>query len=515
MGHICARSPRRSHQTSFCRFRRVGIWGLVGNRRPAISANGRHVAFISMAPLVPEDTNLKADVFIYDLRGGVIRRASVADDESQLSREEGIIKSGFAMSRDGRFVAFMTLDDLEPDVPPTTPGRGETQTGLPISIYVRDMERQSTELGPVTVDGEKQHAFIISTHALSSDGRYLAFATAANDSVPNDTNTSRGTGPAWGEKDVFVFDMKTRRTERVSVTSVGEEVHDSSGYNDSNSAILSSDGRYVLLTSQAGELSDVPDQRCGPSTNINSVCERDLDVFVHDRKTGAVQRASLPAESEDLQCGATPYMDNGEAVGAGCFAALADTWDGRLITFVSQASNLVRGDSNDSLDVFIRDFGDQLGMGTLTRQSLEPRILSSTDGRGDAGGIQSADLIETRVIFRPETDDLFVVEELEDMPRVPGGVGPHSSLGCASTFSRVVTRCELHLSSAVPSDSSTAPTSISAPRSRICGVVTEQRASELCSRCRSLPSALRMVANLPRWRRSARSGPTSPEQRRF
>ena len=52
--------------------------------------------------------------------------------------------------------------------------------------------------------------------SISFDGRYVAFDSAAANLVPADGN---------GDFDAFVRDMVTGRTERVSVTSAGAEVH--------------------------------------------------------------------------------------------------------------------------------------------------------------------------------------------------------------------------------------------------------------------------------------------------
>ena len=81
-----------------------------GQRRqlyPAISADGRYVAFESGASnLVPGDTNHRDDVFVRDLRSGTTRRVSVAADGSPGQRRQLCAP---AISADGRYVAFVSL----------------------------------------------------------------------------------------------------------------------------------------------------------------------------------------------------------------------------------------------------------------------------------------------------------------------------------------------------------------------------------------------------------------------
>src|SRR5262249_44020956 len=80
--------------------------GTQGNglsRAAALSADGRYVAFFSVATnLVPDDTNGWSDVFVHDRETGKTERVSVASDGTQgngSSRDP-------ALSADGRYVAF-------------------------------------------------------------------------------------------------------------------------------------------------------------------------------------------------------------------------------------------------------------------------------------------------------------------------------------------------------------------------------------------------------------------------
>lgn len=101
---------------------------------------------------------------------------------------------------------------------------------------------------------------------VSSDGRYVAFESAASTLVPVDTN---------GASDVFLRDRSTGTTTRVSVATGGVQ-----GNGASDSASLSRDGRYVAFLSSATNLAP------GDTNGVR-------DVFVHDRATGATARVSV------------------------------------------------------------------------------------------------------------------------------------------------------------------------------------------------------------------------------
>src|SRR5262249_6559277 len=105
--------------------------------------------------------------------------------------------------------------------------------------------------------------------AISADGRSVPFVSGPSHLVPNDTN---------GVPDVFVHDRSTAITERVSVSSGGDQ---SNGYSSIlTRPAVSGDGRYVAFVSGASNL--VPDDTNGAT-----------DIFVHDRLTGITERVSI------------------------------------------------------------------------------------------------------------------------------------------------------------------------------------------------------------------------------
>ncbi len=150
--------------------------------------------------------------------------------------------------------------------------------------------------------------------ALSADGRFVAFHSYASNLVSDDTN---------GVADVFVHERATGQTSRVSVSSTGEQSNeDWSGYET-----ISDDGRHVAFGSDASSL--VPGDTNGAR-----------DIFVHDRATGQTSRVTVTSTG-------------GQANGPSLFSTISA--DGRYVAFASDASNLVRRDTNGERDVFVHD----------------------------------------------------------------------------------------------------------------------------------------------------------------
>lgn len=123
--------------------------------------------------------------------------------------------------------------------------------------------------------------------------------------------------------DVFVRDMQTGTTMRVSVDSAGMQANAGSSY-----SAISSDGRFVAFVSDATNLVS------GDTNNM-------IDVFVRDRQLGVTIRASVSSSGEQ----ANDHSDSWLSLSA----------DGRFVTFHSDASNLVAGDTNATTDVFVHD----------------------------------------------------------------------------------------------------------------------------------------------------------------
>jgi hypothetical protein len=154
--------------------------------------------------------------------------------------------------------------------------------------------------------------------SISSDGRYVAFASAAVNLVAGDGNN---------QEDVFVHDMVSGTTELVSVDSSGVQSNGTS-----NRPSVSADGRFVAFFSNASNLV--------PGDTILT-----YDCYVHDRLSGATTCASV--DSNGVPGNGTNNPPSTCAISA----------DGRWTAFTSDESNLVPGDTNGTWDVFLRDRG--------------------------------------------------------------------------------------------------------------------------------------------------------------
>src|SRR5687767_12307471 len=111
---------------------------------PAISADGRTVAFVSRATnLITGDTNQVSDTFVHDLATGATERVSVGSDGGQANGGS----YSPALSADGRRVAFggtASNTSLVPD---------DTNNGN--DIFVRDLAQGTTERASLSSDGRQ------------------------------------------------------------------------------------------------------------------------------------------------------------------------------------------------------------------------------------------------------------------------------------------------------------------------------------------------------------------------
>lgn len=122
----------------------------------------------------------------------------------------------------------------------------------------------------------------------SRNGDVVSFLSGASDLVPGDTNDAR---------DVFVRDLITQTTTRVSVATDGAEANGRSDWPK-----ISPDGRYVTFSSEATNLAP------GAPTPPNS-----LSLFLHDRRTGTTVRLYATAMSMGFS-GAASFSADGRTL---------------------------------------------------------------------------------------------------------------------------------------------------------------------------------------------------------
>lgn len=202
---------------------------------PAISANGRFVAFYSEASnLVPGDTNGLGDIFVRDLVAGTNERVDVSSEEEQA---DGTARGpGIGISANGRYVVFPS--DAANLVAGDTNGLTD--------VFVRDRPAGTTIRASVASTGEEADGSNGSS-SISPDGGYVEFYSLATNLVPGDTN---------GWVDAFVYELATGRTIRVSVSITGEQAQASSG-----PCTVSAHGRFAGFSSDDDDL--VPEDTNG------------------------------------------------------------------------------------------------------------------------------------------------------------------------------------------------------------------------------------------------------------
>ena len=392
---------------------------------PSLSADGRYIAFVSSASnLVSGDTNDLNDVFVYDRATQTTERVSIASDGSQIDGFSGFGADHPSISGDGQFVAFASVaTNLVP---------GDAN-GSVSDIYVYDRLNETVERVSVSSSGVQGDNYSYDP-VISADGQYVVFRSGATNLVSDDTNgvsdlfvcnrttaetvrisiANDGTqanddsfdpsisadgryvafwsgasnlvsGDTNGERDVFVYDLVAETIERVSVASNGAQ---SNGR--SESSVISGDGRFVAFSSTASNL--VP--------GINGASGQ--NIYVYDRQTGNIQCATIGLNGQSANSfSANPSL----------------SFDGRYVVFQSLASNLVAGDNNGAMDVFVFDRLTQMttmvstaqngaqGNGTLFYNSELPSI--SADGKtiafaGDASNLVDGDTNNTFDIFAIE-----------------------------------------------------------------------------------------------------------------
>jgi len=288
---------------------------------PVLSRDGRFVAFSSSATnLVASDGNHVFDVFVHDLATGATVRVSVSSSGTESNRNCG----SPSITGDGRLVVFHT--DASNLV------AGDTNGARDVFVHDRDPDGNgvfdegngTTERVSVTAGGAQANSGSFMP-TITVDGRFVAFASAASNLVSNDLN---------GYTDVFVKDRTTGTVTCVSVDGNGDTRH-----GVSNDPEISDDGNAVAFASESPFL----------VANDNNATE---DVFLRDLVAGVTTRVSV---------------DSAGVEGNGVSRHPALSPDGLIVAFDSFASNLVPGDQNRNVDVFVHE----MATATTTRASVD------------------------------------------------------------------------------------------------------------------------------------------------
>ncbi len=445
----------------------AGIQGDMDSGRPAISDDARYLVFESQATtLVPGDTNGVEDIFVYDRMTAETVRVSVSSTGDQGDADSGRP----AISSDGRYVAFYSdasnfadgdttifdatdcptctgrrdvfIHDRDPDANGTFDEGNGTTTRVSVStagqagnddstrptisndgryvgynsdatnliasdtnaerdVFVHDVLQRTTVRASQDADGTGGNDKS-DRPALSGDGRFIAFYSDATNLIASDTNDIRDVyvknlednsvvrigQPPTGESDgensrpavsddgrLVIFRSKATNMDATDTNAFEDiYIHDrdpddngvfdegnaviefisagfaTAGDANSSSPAISGDGRYAAFHSTAANIVEGDE-------NLQN------DVFVHDRQTGETTLVSV--------CGAGNAVDNDSE-------RASVSQGGDFIAFVSQATNLIDADTNDANDVFIRDLN-------FTGTFFD---CGSTSGGGTGGGTE-------------------------------------------------------------------------------------------------------------------------------
>ena len=355
----------------------------------SISSNGRYIAFSSEANnLVASDFNISKDIFVYDRVTTQVQRASVSDisgrESNDVSDQPFVVSrtvTNFFETYEVVWVAFRSFA--------TNLVASSIRRNTGTNIYLRSMISPPYDIYNSTslVSIPNPALALVNANAfyptLSDGADFVSYASDASNLVVGDTN---------GVMDVFVYDTSFGSTERVSVSSAPANAQ---GNNDSYTPYISGDGQFVVFASRATNLVTVDTNLVadifvrdlildttslvsisffGKQANGNSyspsisrdgnniafaseasnldVSLKDLngsrDIFLHDRSmvnegvyaNGLTSRISL-----DYQGGEPNDWS---------FAPMV-TPDGHQVIYVSEASDLVNGDTNSVWDVFAFD----------------------------------------------------------------------------------------------------------------------------------------------------------------
>ncbi len=203
---------------------------------PAISADGNWVAYQSSASdLVVGDTNNQSDIFLYDRSTTATTRVSVGLNGVQ----SDALSSSPILSQNGRFVAFESL----------ATNLVANDTGGWQDIFVYD--RTSATIVRVSVSSNGAAANNHCLHpALSGDGRFVVFVSAATNLTTDDANSI---------SDVFlhdrdpdqngVFDENYGSTIRITQSGSNGALAASSNF-----PAISRNGQYVAFSSSDSTL---------------------------------------------------------------------------------------------------------------------------------------------------------------------------------------------------------------------------------------------------------------------
>lgn len=368
---------------------------------PVISGDGRVAAFVSLASnLVPNDQNEWFDIFSVAVSTGSIRRISGnASGGGPLHGPCGFACGAISLSHDGSRVAF---DSWAANLV-----EGDTNEAADVFLSIEGhLTRVSIAHDGKEPDGPSWNP---SRRALDQTGQKVVFQSVASNLVPNALpSCASGFAPDTGCTHVYVRDLVANTTSLVSASSSGEPLP-KGGIIPS----ISADGSTVVFSSLMGGF---------------------LQVYSKDLNTGKLTPVSA-------------RVGGGQGDG--------DSWwsspsaDGSLVAFQSSASNLVADDHNGEIDIFVAGPG---GIILVSRSpdgpsangpSLNPVLSANGEFvtfQSKASNLVSGDWDEEIDVFLARIDSIVrnAAESSLSSPGVPSVAAPSVGGGAALVTSWLV-----------------------------------------------------------------------------
>jgi hypothetical protein len=287
---------------------------------PVISANGRYVLYTSQAPEIVGGSVPQA--VVYDRTTGQNTLASHSVTSPTMSSDDN--SAAIGISSDGHYVVFESYSsDLVPNQVTTPPSGG---TGKLLQLFVYDQTTQTTAIvthafgqANVTANGPIYDTDTYLNASVADDGT-IAYVSLATNLVSFTTTKPQN---------VYLYSSSSQTNQLISAVS-GAPTTDAGS---SATAFISRNGSAVTYVSDAPNL--VP----GQTGNAG-----EANVFRYDRLTGMTTLVSGRNGSATITTSnfASPY-------------GLAISGNGLVIAFVSDAPDLIPGQSGTSGNVFLYD----------------------------------------------------------------------------------------------------------------------------------------------------------------